>query len=73
MAWEYFADEEKAITDSLTIEFSRVPGKTFHRKVLSKFRSIYFCKLVLVSYYAFEITGIRQGDCGFVFVVTQPT
>ncbi|KAI9650201.1 Telomerase reverse transcriptase [Ciborinia camelliae] len=26
-----------AIQDSLTVEYSRIPGKTFHRKVLSKF------------------------------------
>jgi hypothetical protein len=26
-----------AVEDSLTVEFSRSPGKTFHRKVLSKF------------------------------------
>lgn len=34
-----FADRsaQKAITDSLTVEFSRVPGKTFQRKVLSEF------------------------------------
>lgn len=28
--------DEKATANSLTVEFSRVPGKTFHRKVLSK-------------------------------------
>jgi telomerase reverse transcriptase len=36
--------KKKAIADSLTVEFSRVPGKTFHRKVLSEF----FRKLILV-------------------------
>lgn len=60
IAWGCFADEEKAITDSLTVEFSRVPGKTFHRKVLSKFRSIYFCKLVLVPYHAFNLLGLPR-------------
>ena len=25
-----------AIADSLTVEFSRMPGKTFHRKILSE-------------------------------------
>ena len=29
-----------AIADSLTVEFSRTPGKTFHRKILSKFSQL---------------------------------
>ena len=33
-------DVKPAIEDSLTVEFSRVPGKTFHRKILSKFQTI---------------------------------
>ncbi len=54
------ADEGKAIADSLTVEFSRVPGKTFHRKVLSKFRSICLCRPVLVSYHAFNLLGLPR-------------
>jgi len=32
----------QAIADSLTVEFSKMPGKSFHRKVLSKF-TVPFC------------------------------
>jgi hypothetical protein len=28
---------KKAIANLLTVEYSKVPGKTFHRKVLSKY------------------------------------
>ncbi|KAI9740924.1 MAG: hypothetical protein M1818_004530 [Claussenomyces sp. TS43310] len=30
--------KRKAVTDSLTIEFSKMPGKTFHRKILNTFK-----------------------------------
>jgi hypothetical protein len=32
---------KKAIADTLTVEYSKTPGKTFQRKVLSKFKSIF--------------------------------
>jgi hypothetical protein len=53
---------EKAIVDSLTVEFSRVPGKTFHRKVLSKL-SWFFRKFVrlflseIISLWRFSFCG----------------
>ena len=38
--------ETKAIADSMTVEFSKVPGKTFHRKILSESLRFSFFRFV---------------------------
>jgi len=52
----------KAIVDSLTVEFSRVPGKTFHRKVLSelswffrKFVRLFLSEIILLWRFSFVV------------------
>jgi hypothetical protein len=54
------ADEKKAIVDSLTVEYSRVPGKTFHRKVLSKL-SLFFSNLTLFVLFPLYFSSFAEG------------